>query len=48
MSEAALNKVEVSSLYSYAGEGVDMSQVGGHIAEPGYVNSMGVFKKTTD
>lgn len=46
LSEAAQNRVEVSSLYSYEGEGFELSKIGAQITEPGYVDAVGVFHKT--
>ena len=37
----AINKVEVSSLYSYEGEGIDLNKVGKEITQPGYINEIG-------
>ena len=47
LSEQAHNHIEVSSLYSYEGEGINVSQVGAQIAFPGYINSVGVYKRTS-
>ena len=43
----AFNKVEVSSLYSYEGEGIDLNKVGKEITRPGYINEIGSFSLVT-
>lgn len=40
----AINKVEVSSLYSYEGEGIDKAHVGTSIEKAGYINGVGKFE----
>lgn len=42
----AINKVEVSGLYSYEGEGINLEVVGKSIAKPGYINNYGIFKES--